>query len=80
MFSVCLSRLFLGGLKVGFGQQSTILERLQNDGALDDFKNLSRRDIDWNSGRPALGSEIDTDNETELDCSKIEPHPIRKRR
>jgi hypothetical protein len=37
-----------------------------------------RKDINWNSGSAALGSEIDTDNETELDCSKIEP--LRKRR
>ena len=58
------SRLFLKMVPEHF-PKSTVHAKLEYDCALANFRTLNQKNINWNSGQAGIGSEIDTDQETE---------------
>ena len=65
MAVMLFSRLFLGMIPKN-GLKSTLHDKLNEDNALDSFKNLAEKYINWRSGAAAIGSEIE-DSETEIE-------------
>ena len=70
------SSLFLGEVPKT-GPKSTLHEKLKEDDALDSFRSLSEKYLNFRSGQCGIGSEIDTEPESEEDFTFT---PFKKQR